>query len=482
MARYQLRSALRLDRQDGQWLLHDQQLGRTVRLGDLDAKLVRALEKGATRQQLVTATGLAAAEVLRHLQGLARLYLLQGRRSQRRIALHAERKAFAEQCNQPTAAEPLEWPLGRQPPQHGCVGTGGCCGGSFLGPLSQGDRQRVSGLAFGSKRRFQPGEPVFETVAFAGREHTGMSRATPQGQCVAQGEDRLCDIHREHGAVAKPAACQLFPLRMHRSPRGIHVSLLLACDGYHTSRDAAQAWAERAPELRGLLQAGAPVVRMAVPLEWRAGVPASVDAWWILRNQLYALESEARDPHAWLAAVLRHVHAHSEAEEAALREDPELAVPGDLARLAEAVLAPTRLYDPAAADDHAASLEARAADLARRGHQADAARLRDLAAGLRAQIAGEALQPHGTWQASAAARQHLVDIVANDLQLQVVMGQLDAGLHNLARRLLLAEALACALARRAGRDCVSSHDTTRALHVVYRSEPDLTALAPLYLP
>ena len=143
------------------------------------------------------------------------------------------------------------------------------------------------------------------------------------------------------------------------------------------------------------------------------------------------------------------------------------------AALADAVEAQTRLYDAAAVRDHAASLRRQAADAGR----VDAGRLRDLAAGLEAQLDGLALRPQGQFDAEPPALQHLVDIVANDLQLQVVLGQWDAGLANLARRLLLAEALACHLADDAGRRVVSAADTTRALHVVYRSEPELTGLA-----
>jgi hypothetical protein len=71
---------------------------------------------------------------------------------------------------------------------------------------------------------------------------------------------------------------------------------------------------------------------------------------------------------------------------------------------------------------------------------------------------------------------HLCDVVANDMQAHVVLGHLDAGLRTLTRRLLLTEAVACSLASRDGRAQVSAQDSTRALHVVYRSEPDIAGL------
>ncbi len=77
------------------------------------------------------------------------------------------------------------------------------------------------------------------------------------------------------------------------------------------------------------------------------------------------------------------------------------------------------------------------------------------------------------------ARQHLNDIVANDLPVHVVLGELDAGLANLTRRLLLAQGVATALALLAGEAQIAARHTTQALHVVYRSEPELTWLGQL---
>lgn len=478
MPRFLLRSSVQLGRDGGQAIVRDPTLGRAIRLGESDAKLVQALGKGGTPSQLAKTSGLSEAEVWSRLRGLARLYLLQGKRSQARIALQSEREAFQKQCQEPTATEAIEWPLGRDPPQHGCVGTGTCCGASFLGPLTPRDKVRVGGLSFGSKQRFQAGDPVFETVVFGGREHVGMARDPQTERCLAQGDDLLCDVHREHGMEAKPVACRQFPLRFYRTPKGVHVSLLLACDGYDRARDAAEPWPDREQEVRKLLGQEAVAVRAALPFELAPGLPVPAAAWWQLRDELFALEPEGdADPHTWLAAVLQRADEAIAAREAELAEAPELTGDRPLARLTAALRAPATLYDTAKLADRRVQLQTRAADLRQRGHRHDAERLDDLERALAAQQTGRALQPRGTFQASRPALRHLHDVVANDLQVQVALGHLDAGLQNLVRRLLLAEALACDLAQRAGRTTVEAADTTRALHVVYRSEPDLAALA-----
>jgi len=483
VSRYQLRSSLELVRDGAQWLLHDAELARAVRLGDTDALLARALVGGATLTQLLKTTKLSEGELLQHLRGLARLYLLQGRRSAQRVVLQAEKRVFVKLCEADAGSEPLQWPMGRNPPQHQCVGTGTCCSASFLGPLTSGDVRRVSALSFGRSKRFAAGdEALFEQTQFGGRGHTGMAR-NDAGQCQAQGPDMLCEIHYEHGLDAKPIACRQFPLRFYRSPRGVHVSLLLACDGYDRARNSSILWDNREQEVRKLLTEGATAVRMALPCELSAGLPVPAAFWWGLRDELFALEpTGALEPQTWLRAVIGHVQKAITQRHLDLTENAELGAPADLAALTAGLAAPAELYAQAEVAPACAQLRARARTLQAQGFPSESQRLFDFALALEAQLAGKALQPRGAFVATEQAQLHLNDIVANDLQLQVALGQLDAGLANLTRRLLLAEALACALAQADGRDTVQAIDTTRALHVVYRSEPDLTALAVLQRP
>ncbi|MBM4345212.1 MAG: YkgJ family cysteine cluster protein [Deltaproteobacteria bacterium] len=486
MALYRLRSSVRIERDPGGALqVVDPELRRVLRLGAHDGRLVQALRRGATAAQLAKGSGLAPGAVGARLTALARLYLLQGKRAQQRIALGAEAAAATHGASLPAAEAPLHWPAGRNPPRHACQGTGTCCGATFLGPLLPSDRKRIVSLTFGSRVRdsgtvrlgadaVDNRSEVFEVAHVAGRDHVGMARGN-DGRCVAQGDDLLCDIHREHGAAAKPVACRLFPLRFHRSPAGIHVSLILACDGYDRARGPGAAWPAREAEVRALLAEGAPAVRVAAPAEWTAGVPCAWTDYQRSCDQWFDLEPAEADGRGWLAAVMAGAAQSLAQAWAALAEGPDIVHPSSLAVAAASLGDPARAYDPAAAQAYAASLDARAADLRMRARDHDAERLTDLAAGVRAQVAGCGFA--GARQVEPTARRHAHDVVVNDLPAFVAIGPVDVGLRALARRLGLVEALACVLAQRAGRATVTAADTTRALHVAYRSEPDLAALA-----
>ncbi len=486
MALYRLRAGLRLERDaNGAAQVVDPDLRRVLRLGANDARVVQALQAGATPAQLAKATRLPPDELAGRLAALSRLYLLQGKRAQRRIALGADAAAFAQACKQSAQTEPILWPPGRDPPRHVCQGTGTCCGATFLGPLLPGDRVRVEALRFGTRVRegqtvrlgadpAGDGDGIFEIAQFGGKDHTGMARGD-DGRCVAQGDDSLCDIHREHGADAKPVACRLFPLRFHRSPLGVHVSLILACDGYERAREPGHPWPTREAEVRSLLAEGAPTVRLAAPAEIAVGLPIAAAEFASLRDHWFAIEPTLPDGRSWLAGVAAHTAGAATNLADTLAEGPDIPAPADLGTLARSLRDPAQAYDADLAEQYAQSLQDRAHDLRRRRQGHDAQRLDDLAAGLRAQLAGRGFA--GEHAVEPLARRHAHDVVANDLAAYVAIGPIDVGLRALGRRVMLVEALACALAERAGRRAVTAADTTRALHVAYRSEPDLAALA-----
>ncbi len=495
---YRLRSDVRLERDPaaaaggGGWRAVDPALARAIKLGDSDARLLQALAGGATPATLARQLRQTPEEIHTRLAALARLYLLQGKRAQLRVALQAERTGFAKQLLQPAQAEPLEWLTGADPPRHACQGTGTCCGATFLGPLTDADAARVRKLTFGTRLgpaqhgqaaavlRLGVGEAIgpeqiLESVHRDGREYLGMARGQDE-HCLAQGQDLLCDIHREHGSAAKPVACRLFPLRFYRSPLGIHVSLLLACDGYQRARAAAGAWPEREPEIRALLQEGAPAPRLTLPFELTPGLPLSSVEWWQLRSEFQAAEPQQADAHAWLLAIVERAHLEGQRRSAALAEGSEIDILPRLEGLAQALAQPQTTLAPQRTAECADQLDQRSHDLLRRGARHDAERLADLRLAVLALQDGLALAPRGNFSATAEALRQLSDVVANDVQAHIALGHLDAGLRTLTRRLLVVEALACSLARRAGRAEVAAPDTTRALHVVYRSEPDIAAL------
>jgi len=496
---YRLRAGVQLARaKDGRWTLRDRGLRRALRLGEQDARLLRQLGSGDGQRldQLEAALGAGGAggdsgDVRRRLSALARLYLLAGPRATMRLKLASESKLFAASLvtaaadrEADAAAIAVHFPPGRDPPRHRCVATGACCSASFLGPMSDADRVRVGGLRLGRRARVDKGIEALESVEFRGQELWGMRRMA--GRCVALGDDGLCDLHAEHGYDIKPIPCRQFPLRFHRTPWGLHVSLLLACEGYDRARGEAGAWATREAEVRGFLAEGAHVPASTLPFEWSAGLPASVADTRQLLDALLAGFATASDagaacPRVALAAVIRDFERAALGRAGALSEGVEVATEA-AAGFATAGLAAALDGDAAWFDDerlgaHLAHLADRAVALAARDEPADAERLQCFSVGVEALRANLQAAPRGDFRLSALARRHLLDVIHNDLPAQIALGQLDAGLANLAHRLRFIEALACAFcAADGGRDVTPRHSTL-ALKVAYRSEPDITALA-----
>ena len=484
-------------------MLRDRSLRRALRLGDRDARVVRLLAdgRGCGFAALVAALG-DPDEVRTRLSALARLYVLAGERATTRLSLVQEAAEFAATLAAAAAAPeaaagtvPVHFPPGRDPPRHRCVATGACCSASFLGPMSDNDRIRVSGLRLGARARVSDGADALESVEFQGQELWGMRRIG--GDCVALGDDNLCDLHAEHGYDIKPIPCRQFPLRFHRTPWGLHVSLLLACEGYDRARGEADAWSTREQEVRAFLAEGAHVPASALPFEWSAGVPASVaETRGLLDALLQGFDTDiaapadpltpetaeyTADPRALLATVVRSFEAATLARAAALSEGEEVAQVAAAglatAGLADALEGDAPWFDVTGLAAHKARLAARATALADRDEPADVTRLGRFATGLDALIDNAQAAPRGAFRLSELARRHLLDVVHNALPAQIALGQLDAGLANLARRLRFVEALACALSAADGASEVTARHTTLALKVAYRSEPDITALS-----
>lgn len=449
-------------RLEGDRLL-DAPLQRAVRLGERDRQLAAALRQPQTFDALRARFG---ADIGARLTALARLYLLAGPRSRARLALESEKRRFLTVPLRP-AAVALHWPDGIDPPRHGCVGTGTCCSASFLGPITPADRSRVAALSLGT---LGDGER-FESRLFHGKTVWGMARLA-SGQCALQTAELRCAVHAEHGAAAKPVPCRQFPLRFHRSPEGVHVSLLLACDGYDLARDAAQPWPQREAEVRDLLAAEASILALHLPVSLSAGLPVPFARWRLLRAACLAAEPAEPDPLAWLATVRALAAAAEAARAAELAEGPEIRWASALAVAGED--SATRLGSAAAAATAAAELREGAAQLAGAARPGDARRLRDLAAGLQ-----HLEQPLPT---QTRAGRQLQDIVANDLPAHVLLGELDVGLTSLAQRVRVAAGVATALALAANRREISAADTTRALHVVARSPAELAWLQGIGTP
>lgn len=469
MTRYRLRPELRLQRDaQGRHILQDPALRRGLRLGADDARLARALQgRGADVASLVRSLGggTDATALARRLSGLARLYLLDGKRSAARAALPPPAQPDLAAI---AATVPLLWPQGPNPPRHRCVARGACCSSSFLGPMTAADRVRVEGLRMGQRSRVDAGTDAIELLVHGGREFAGMARQS--GQCVAQGDDGLCDVHATHGYEVKPVPCRQFPLRFHRSERGVHVSLLLACEAYSEAREAQQEpWSAREAEVRSLLAEGAVAVPLAWPHELTVGVPETSAAYWAtVEAMLDAARAEATATGALLAAAAILQQA-TERRAAALREGPEIATPAVLDPLAACL---DGHFDSTWIGDRVDALRARADDLRQRDEPADARRL----ARLGEVFASWVDAPDLAAQCDPTATRLLHDLVVNDLAAAVGLGPLDAGLLAIGRKVAAAERDARLRAAQAGRATVDGEDATLGLKLVSRSEVDVAAL------
>lgn len=469
MTRYRLRAGVRLVRDAaGRAVLQDRDFRRGLRLGPDDARLVAALAgKGGRADELRRALGAAAAELEVRLSALARLYVLDGPRAALALQLqHPPPPALASLAD----SIPLHWPGGVDPPRHRCVSRGACCSSSFLGPMTGPDRVRVEGLRMGARSRVRDGVDAIELLDHAGQTYVGMARVG--GRCVAQGDDALCDIHAEHGMATKPVPCRQFPLRFHRSSRGLHVSLLLACEGYAEGRaEQRDPWPSREAEVRTLLAEGAQAVTVAAPGLLSLGVPAADAAFWGVVDAMVAASEAAADAFAALVAATEVLHVRALAHAETLREGPQVSTParvGDLAPMVAGVG-----WDRDVLEQQAAGLRGRAADLAGRDEPADARRLDRLAAVI-VRLGDPAL---AEVELDAVAARLLRDVVANDLPAAVAVGPLDEGLLALARRLTVASTDARMRAQEAGRRRADGADATLALKLVARSEHDVAALA-----
>jgi Fe-S-cluster containining protein len=467
MTRYRLRAGVTLRRDAaGRLELRDAALRRVMRLGQQDGRLAAALAgKGTSYDGLRRALGAAAEETSARLSAFAALYLLDGKRA----ALQLRLAALQPPATAPQAL-PLRWLEGPDPPRHRCMAVGACCSSSFLGPMTAADRERVVGLKMGARARVRVGADAIEELDFDGQIYTGMAREA--GRCVAQGDDGLCDVHAEHGMDTKPVPCRQFPLRFHRAREAIHVSLLLACEGYDRGRfEASPDWPEREAEVRALLGAGGVAVALAWPPRYSAGLPVEEGPFWALQAELCALGGVGEvDARGWLSAALGRFEAAASAHADALREGDAVALGPQLAP-AYATLRGDA-WSAGALDEMAAALRARAEALRARDEPADSARLARLAL----VFVSLATPPSAATTLSPVAARLLADIVANDLPAAVAIGEVDVGLAKLARRVVVAEADMRLRATAAGRTEVSGVDATLALKLVARSDPDVTAL------
>jgi len=470
---------------DGRLAVVDHALGRAMRLGRQDRAVAELLARpaGATLADIAAHLHCEVEIARRRLAALATLYVLEGPRSERRIALDAERRAWNTRRQVGPEQDAVVWPGGVDPPRHACQASGGCCGGAFLGPIRDEDADRVSLLALlPGTARVTEGKRALVGLRAGSSVLVGMRQEA--GRCVAQNQaTQLCEIHAEHGEMAKPTLCRQFPLRFHRSPRGVHVSLMLACTAYDRARPAAGAWQDREAEVRALLRDGAHVAKINLPIELAPGLPIGFAIFEQLSRGFHAaLEGVAGHPdtpRAWLARVCREAVAAIDRTHAELAEGPDVHIASPLPGIGRALDGGRPLFDPREARLYARRVLYRQSRLSGEHDGYAGRRLVTLVGAIRGHVSGVGLAPRGRFDPDALAVSMLTDIIANDLPAHISVGHVDAGLAGLCRRVVLAEAAACARARALGRHRVDAATMTDALILVSRSEAEISALSDL---
>ncbi len=113
-----------------------------------------------------------------------------------------------------------------------CQGTGMCCAGYRVGPVSDEVAARIEAHSFHENAAVirAAGGP-FTVTEVDGWRMRVLNQV--DARCVFLAEDGRCVVHRELGAGAKPALCRIYPLNVAIAPDGIaYVSLNMECAGY----------------------------------------------------------------------------------------------------------------------------------------------------------------------------------------------------------------------------------------------------------
>lgn len=103
-----------------------------------------------------------------------------------------------------------------------CTGCGKCCNNDWDLPVTNARAESIQKTdTYENKTRlgYTPLKLIKGTFILGTRDN---------GECVFL-DGSLCEIHRDHGADAKPLTCQLFPLNLVKAPDGYHISLSYAC-------------------------------------------------------------------------------------------------------------------------------------------------------------------------------------------------------------------------------------------------------------
>lgn len=305
-----------------------------VPVDELGLSVLGALAGGpATPGALCKEVGAPRAAVFERVALLNRHLLLDTPRARDQVALSGEADAQTLWPLERAADAPLTFPPDLA---HGCVACGACCTGTDIGPIPERDVAKVR------ERDWSPHLPEDVTPEdwlrdvrdTSGREVVLLGMR--QGRCVFLGEDKLCTIHRVAGAAQKPTICRQFPYSFTRTPRGIDVSFSMECRSWWRARRRGEPVADSEGELRVLLEEGAPVLDLPLPVPVWDGLDWGADVWLDVRaaaveavrvaTTLGELVAGFTDP--VIRALQRSMQPYRDSEVFATREGWGIPAPG----------------------------------------------------------------------------------------------------------------------------------------------------------
>lgn len=319
--RPRLRAHLQLDGD----VVHDRLLGHTVTLTTVVAAVAGRLD-GETAWTAIRAAVGAAGHRPDEVDGALRALLAL-------LAVEGAGDALLERLSRVVARqEPLPT-LVLGGARFACQGSGACCEGYRLGPLSDDDVARLAGLDLAAASAHVVGR---------GWHDEGGDRYLDKrdDRCVFLDDERRCGLHARFGADAKPAFCRLYPLDTFATVAGVWVVDRGTCACFATATCSGAALVDELPRLRPLL----------APPRLRHPLVLVDDVTW--DHGLYLRFVDAgtalvRAEHAGVAATVRALGRLLASASTAVRDCP--LAPGQPEGALDAALAaePARWYQPA---------------------------------------------------------------------------------------------------------------------------------------
>lgn len=315
-----LREDIKARKLGGRIVIEDAARRVRVPIDELGLAVMEVLSDGpAYPDDLAEAIEAPRVELQRRVALLNRHNLLETPRAADQLRVHVEAAATSEAAVRSIEAAPLRFQARLS---HGCVACGGCCHGTDVGPLKDDDVAKIRAIDWRPHLPADVSPDDWIDEVPAERSPTKLPirlMGMRHGRCVFLGDDKLCVIHKHHGAEQKPTICRQFPYTFTRTPTGIDVSFSTECRAWWKARNNAVPPPEdpaQLAQIRALLAEGAPVLSLPVPIALAEGVDIDLPTWEELRAQmiagLEAADSEAGLVRAVIEPVRRALDALAE--------------------------------------------------------------------------------------------------------------------------------------------------------------------------